>query len=400
MRILFVLQSIGIGGSMTSLINLMTLLKKNNEVKFEVLFMDPYGELFEDAKKVANVCKRDMMLEASTINRKKIIDMKLYDTLFLRLILVLEGKLKKVASNEIGFQKAAKKYDNKYDCVIAYQESIATNFAIKIKAKKHIAWVHNDYENIKKIYKNEAKLTAVYDLYNKIICVSKSGSEKFKKLSKIKESKISYIYNTLLVNELKKKSLVNLKDILIEEQNDILYNALNFNGLKLVSSGRFVEQKRFDRVVEVASILRDQGYKFKWFIIGTGELFDNILSKIKNKNLEEYIYLTGKLTNPFPVVKICDFFVLTSDFEAHPMVANEALIVGTPVITTNFESAHEVIANELNGIICDMNSNSIAKAILKMINNKNLHKRIQENVNNFNYLNNQIIAQVMDIILS
>lgn len=400
MRILFVLQSIGIGGSMTSLINLMTLLKKNSEFKFEVLFMDPYGELFENAKKVTDVCKRDVMLEASTMNRKKIINMRLYDTLFLRLILALEGKLKKVASNEIGFQKAAKKYDNKYDCIIAYQESIATNFAIKIKAKKHIAWVHNDYENIKKIYKNEDKLTAVYDLYNKIICVSKSGSENFKKLSKIKESKISYIYNTLLVNELKKKSLVNLKDILIEEQNDALYNALNFNGLKLVSSGRFVEQKRFDRVVEVASILRDQGYKFKWFIIGAGELFDNIFFKIKNKNLEEYIYLTGKLTNPFPIVKICNFFVLTSDFEAHPMVANEALIVGTPVITTNFESAHEVITNELNGLICEMNSNSIAKAILKVINNENLHKRIQENVNNFNYLNNQIIAQVMDIILS
>ena len=54
-RVLFVIQSIGFGGSMTSLINLLGFLKNDQNFSIDVLIMDKYGELLEQAEEVANV---------------------------------------------------------------------------------------------------------------------------------------------------------------------------------------------------------------------------------------------------------------------------------------------------------------------------------------------------------
>ena len=175
-------------------------------------------------------------------------------------------------------------------------------------------------------------------------------------------------------------------------------NAINSNVVKFVSSGRFVNQKRFDRVIEAATILKSKGYKFKWFILGNGELFDDISNMILKHKLQDYVYLTGGLNNPFPVVRKSDVFVLTSDFEAHPMVANEALIIGKPVISTNFESASEVITDNVNGMICEMSPESIAGKLEEVLNDEQLLTFLKKNAESFQYDNDSIIRQFYKII--
>lgn len=164
--------------------------------------------------------------------------------------------------------------------------------------------------------------------------------------------------------------------------------------MKFVSSGRFVNQKRFDRVVHASKLLKLHGEKFVWFILGDGQLYDEIAKMISDEGLEEYVYLTGSLKNPFPFINCCDVFVLTSDFEAHPMVANEALILNKPVISTSFESAKEVVLDKKNGLICDMNPESIADACAKLIWDKNFLSKLQSEASQFQYENDTIINKV------
>lgn len=388
MRILFVLQSIGYGGSMTSMINLLSLLEKYNNLKIDVLIMDPYGELYEEVNKVAHICDKDKVLEAVTLPRKKIKQLKKMDLYLKRLILFFGAKLMRKSTIQYGFEKAAKKYDNKYDCVIAYQESIATNFVQYIQSKKKIAWVHNDYVNVLKLYTSKEKMIEVYKKFNKIVCVSEAGYNNFTRLSGLSSQCLDYIYNTLPVDEIKRKSEQSVSDIL--QKN--IQKQLSTSELKLVSSGRFTKQKRFDRLVDAAIILNNKGYRFKWFVLGNGELYQTIAQKIKENHLEENIILVGGLRNPFPLIQKCDLFVLTSDFEAHPMVANEALILGKPVITTDFESAGEVVLDNINGLITKMNPESIADAIQKLINNKELFGKLKKNAENFTYSNEDIVS--------
>jgi len=399
MKILFVLQSIGFGGSMTSMINLLTLLKKDEKtLDIDVLLMDPYGELYHELEKNVHILKTDYALQAVTLSREKIISKKMYRLLFRRALMWTKGKICRNSTSHQGYLLSAKYYSNKYDCVIAYQESIATDYAKYIKAPKHIAWVHNDYDNVLKRYHDCNDMRNTYDYYDKIVCVSKAGAQNFINKSGLNTDKITCIYNTLITEKLNQKSETDIEKILCVDDKSEILNAINSNVVKFVSSGRFVNQKRFDRVIEAATILKSKGYKFKWFILGNGELFDDISNMILKHKLQDYVYLTGGLNNPFPVVRKSDVFVLTSDFEAHPMVANEALIIGKPVISTNFESASEVITDNVNGMICEMSPESIAGKLEEVLNDEQLLTFLKKNAESFQYDNDSIIRQFYKII--
>lgn len=399
MKILFVLQSIGFGGSMTSMINLLTLLKKDEKtLDIDVLLMDPYGELYHELEKNVHILKTDYALQAVTLSREKIISKKMYRLLFIRVLMWMKGKICRNSTSHQGYLLSAKYYSNKYDCVIAYQESIATDYAKYIKAPKHIAWVHNDYDNVLKRYHNCNDMRNTYDYYDKIVCVSKAGAQNFINKSGLNTDKITCIYNTLITEKLNQKSEIDIEKILCADDKSEILNAINSNVVKFVSSGRFVNQKRFDRAIEAAAILKSKGYKFKWFILGNGELFDDISNMILKHKLQDYVYLTGGLNNPFPVVRRSDVFVLTSDFEAHPMVANEALIIGKPVISTNFDSASEVIIDNVNGMICEMSPESIAGKLEEVLNDEQLLVSLKKNAESFRYDNDSIIRQFYKII--
>ena len=384
---------------MTSMINLLTLLKKDEKtLDIDVLLMDPYGELYHELEKNVHILKTDYALQAVTLSREKIISKKMYRLLFRRALMWTKGKICRNSTSHQGYLLSAKYYSNKYDCVIAYQESIATDYAKYIKAPKHIAWVHNDYDNVLKRYHDCNDMRNTYDYYDKIVCVSKAGAQNFINKSGLNTDKITCIYNTLITEKLNQKSETDIEKILCVDDKSEILNAINSNVVKFVSSGRFVNQKRFDRVIEAATILKSKGYKFKWFILGNGELFDDISNMILKHKLQDYVYLTGGLNNPFPVVRKSDVFVLTSDFEAHPMVANEALIIGKPVISTNFESASEVITDNVNGMICEMSPESIAGKLEEVLNDEQLLTFLKKNAESFQYDNDSIIRQFYKII--
>lgn len=79
MKILFVLQSIGFGGSMTSMINLLSLLKNEEKLDIDVLLMDPYGELYHELEKNVHILKTDSPLQSVTLPRKKLLVIKCMD---------------------------------------------------------------------------------------------------------------------------------------------------------------------------------------------------------------------------------------------------------------------------------------------------------------------------------
>ena len=396
-KILFVIQSIGFGGSMTSLINLLEFLKDNQNISIDVLIMDRYGELLGQIKEVAHVLPENRPLQAVSAPRNKLLKLRRFDLLVIRCIYAMIGKIYGETTENVAFKYAAKSFSNYYDCVIAYQESIATNFVSFVKADKKIAWVHNDFENVCKLYNGIDKMNYIYSMFDRIVCVSKASQKNFRAGLNFRSDYIDYIYNTLNEDIIKRKAVVPVEQI-ISTKNDLYQKLCQNKIFKFVSSGRIVRQKRFDRVIQAAKILKMQGIEFFWFIIGDGQLYSEISEMIANEKLENYVFLTGGLKNPFPIVNYCDAFVLTSDFEAHPMVANEALILGKPVITTSFESAKEVVVDEKNGLICEMTSESIAFACKKLVENKSLFFNLQAEVNHFHYCNDTIIRKVLKLI--
>lgn len=385
MRVLFVLQSIIFGGSMTSLINLANLLKDNGEFELDMLFMLPDGALYDRAAAVGNVIKTPLILQAVTESRKNMKGKKYLKLMPLRLFCSIMGKLKHLSCTEYGYKLVAKKYAD-YDVAIAYQESVATNFVRCIPAKKKVAWIHNDYDNVVKIYGD--KLADIYSGFNKIVCVSDAGKNNFLKYSEIpnKQDKLCRIYNCFDIDSIKARA---------GEEADGFKNDGVFS---LVTVGRIANQKRFDRLIDTAERLKSDGFKFHWYAIGGGDELESFCIRVVEKELEDCVSFVGAKSNPYAYIAKSNIMVITSEFEAHPMVANEALILGTPVISTGYESACEVVIHMVNGLICDNSSQGIYDACKTVLQNPELYKRIKNSAATFKYSNDEIKKQVIEMI--
>ncbi len=119
--------------------------------------------------------------------------------------------------------------------------------------------------------------------------------------------------------------------------------------------GRFIEFKHPELVLEIASTLKKKGYKFVINMIGDGPIKDKILNKIRDKHLEDFVFLTGALTTEEVRKKMLNsqVFLSTSDFyEGWGAVVNEAMnSLCVPVVTHACGSAAFLINSGKNGYI-------------------------------------------------
>ena len=103
----------------------------------------------------------------------------------------------------------------------------------------------------------------------------------------------------------------------------------------IVHVGSFKEAKRHDVLLK-AYARTDQSMPL--LLLGKGKLKDEIEQLVVELNLEEKVVFLGFQENPFPYIKHAKFRVLTSDWEGFALVIAEALVLGTPVISTNCPS--------------------------------------------------------------
>ena len=71
-----------------------------------------------------------------------------------------------------------------------------------------------------------------------------------------------------------------------------------------------------------------------------------------------------------------EIFILLSFYEGMPKALLEAMACGLPVIGTDVDGIKEVIEHEENGILCETDPKSIKGAILGLMNNEKLKRKI------------------------
>ena len=97
-----------------------------------------------------------------------------------------------------------------------------------------------------------------------------------------------------------------------------------------------------------------------------------------NKNgLRERVNLQGRRNDIVAVMNGIDLFVLSSKSEAFPNVLNEAMLCGTPCITTNVGDAR-VIVSDTGWVVTPKNPQVLAKTILQAAKEKQSNKSNQK----------------------
>ena len=216
---------------------------------------------------------------------------------------------------------------NTYDIAIDYNsyDPSCAIACINTKAKEHIMWVHND---VVKERENDMKYRILhfffkgkYSYFTKYVCVSKGLIEPFKQLNSIKNATFTVISNLVIAEEILTKSKEKVEDLEIDSSK---YN--------LVSVGRLVIQKGFDILIEdmkkVVTVRKD----IHLYIIGEGNLSNELKKKVSDNHLDSYITFLGAKSNPFKYEAMMDGFVLESRYEGQGIVILEAKVLGLDLI--------------------------------------------------------------------
>jgi glycosyltransferase involved in cell wall biosynthesis len=199
------------------------------------------------------------------------------------------------------------------------------------------------------------------------------NSNDFKKDLKNEFNVISKcIYNPLNSKEIKKKSKVKVSNYFRKKKV-----------IKILNIGRYTDQK--DQITLLKSLkLIDNKIDFEAIIVGRGEFKSMLINNIKKFQLSNKVRLINFLSNPFPIIKECNVFVLSSKYEGLPNVLLESLVLKRFIISSDCRTGpNEILSNGKGGLLFKVgDENELAKKILffsknGMICNKKLQYAIK-----------------------
>ena len=118
---------------------------------------------------------------------------------------------------------------------------------------------------------------------------------------------------------------------------------------------------------------------------------------IKEKSLVDKVILLGARSNPFPYIKKADYFVLTSQYEGKPIVVEEAKVLHTPIIVTNYSSAKNQVSEKM-GVVVDNTDEKLIEQISNVIKSDSQLERIRKSNASYIYDNTLIKEQLRTIL--
>lgn len=381
-KILFVVTYFDCGGINRALQNLLNRIDVNR-YDIDIFAMVPDG-MFAHLYKNCRVLSRHLLLSALMARYAQ-------QTGVMKVLCLLVKVLNKATKGMFGLrikQNAAKRLRKfNYHTVVAFSEGAPTAFVSLMQHPNAVAWIHCDYASYKNL-SGDIDERALYSLYKHIVCVAEYPKQSFLSCFPELASRTTAIYN--IQDDEMMKSLA--EEDVRESFSDNVFN--------IVSIGRLDPVKRLSIVPILAKQIADAGCRFKWYVIGpkggTMDEYDNLMKNMLEQGVSNQVVYLGEKNNPYAYISRSDILVNTSISEACPYVINEAKILHIPVVCTNFGSAIEFVDNEVNGFICPIEE--MAKTIIRYIQDKDLQKRIKNNISTFTYDNQALLEHIYQVL--
>lgn len=326
-RILFILPSLTVGGLEKVQVTLANALV-NRGYDVTIMILQPERELgFELDEKVHLIYKGP---KCHFMQKFPYIRHKFYD----------DGMWETRASAQTLYKYYVGK--EKYDIEIGFFRGLAVKIISGSTNRDSVklAWVHNDFRKCAGIKNNFRHLNDVkkaYGQFDRIICVSNEARKSFVEVIGLC-NKVATVYNILPNDEIKSRCLL---PIPLEKKQ-----------FTIVSVGRLTEAKGYDRLLSVVKRLIDEGYQFELWLVGSGEEEQKLKEYVIKYKLQSVRFL-GKQSNPYCYMRQADLYVCSSRYEGYNLTVAEALLCGTPVISTECAGPCEILANGTYGMIVE-----------------------------------------------
>lgn len=382
-KILFIINSMEIGGTRRSLLNLLGELAKRNDAECSLLIFAPFGDYMSQLPPKVKIVKSNKALAAMFSSVRKLLDRRDYIGLSLKALLSVKKKFvgEHAVMNEL-YKQHIKNTTERYDIAIGFQEGGCNDYASLTHADKKVFWIHNNYENLTELAHGDP---LSYERADSINFVAEASMNSFKTAMPEFASKMRVIKNVLPQDQIKAASL---------ERCEQIYGT---NSIHLISVGRIARQKGFDRIIEVANELKNKGLDFEWIILGDGEQRESLVTRCKEQKLENNVKFIGAVSNPYPLMRQANLFVLTSRYESQPMVIMEALTLGLPVLSTSFDSVNEIIQGKAFALAVENSTKGISDGLQSLLEDKGRIEEMKNATSEFVYDNSTIVNQILEL---
>ncbi|MCM1114677.1 MAG: glycosyltransferase [Clostridium sp.] len=154
-------------------------------------------------------------------------------------------------------------------------------------------------------------------------------------------------------------------------------------------SGRMIWYKNIKLILDACVKLKRDGKRFKLIMLGFGADENAIKHYIKKNGLSSDIIWTGKILDRQEIqgyYGISDILLFPSVFDTNGLVVREAAACATPSLLVRNSCASEGITDGETGFLCMESAHSVASTLAKIMDNKELLRRVGKNAQSHIYI--------------
>ena len=356
-KILFILPSLCIGGMERVQV---TIANKLADAGYQVTVMtfdegyDLRGELSDKVRFIHKKPKPFRLMRKIPYIRYKFYDSGLWET---------RASAKKLYQYYVG--------DEHYDVEIAFFRGRAVKIisGSTNKESRKIAWVHSDLSKAGSFsanFKNDDEARAAYKQFDKVVCVSKEAEKGFQE-KVVNTGNTTTIYNMIPVDTIRRLSLKGKT-----EREEL-------KGINAIIVGRLVDStKGHSRLIRALSRVNNEGNSINLTVLGDGPDRNLINQCIRENRASDYIRMIGSKKNPYPYIESSDLLVCASVFEGFPLNVAEAIVLGTPVLSTDCTGPNEILDYGKYGMIVENSEEGLYNGLKQLVENLDLLKEYKE----------------------
>lgn len=250
-----------------------------------------------------------------------------------------------------------KKVPGEYDCAISFlHNGRQSNFyggvqefvLRRVKARKKIAFLHCDYG---KCGANEKKNNRLLERFDQIAACSDGCRESVLRVLPELAGRTVTVRNFHRFDQIR----------MLAQDSPIAYPKGKVN---IVMVSRLSHEKGIERAMEAVAAV---GEGAMLHLVGGGGMEDTLRRRAQELGIGDRVTFAGEQTNPYRFMVGADLFLMTSYHEAAPMVIDEAVSLGLPVLTTRTTSSLEMVEKPGWGWVCDNDQQALNRALSELL---------------------------------
>ncbi len=199
------------------------------------------------------------------------------------------------------------------------------------------------------------------------------------------------------------REVVSVNEVIADAKKEPLFDGVSLNlcrerlmdaleskqKIKFVSVGSFSVDKGQERLIDAFESVHREYPDTCLFILGeTGTLFESLAEKISNLNCKDSVYLIRYMSNPYPVIRACDFYISASFYEGLGTNLADADILGLSCVATDVPGNHDFM-EKTGGYLVENSVTGVEEGLRAC-----LERRVPEKLNiDYEEYNKKAIAQ-------